>query len=208
MSYFSQKENTHVDASFARPVTPMIADVIAIQNLYGWPAGVNAGDTVYGYESNVSGYLGQLFAAMSGEQPDTDVYAGGPVALTIFDTGGDDMLDLRWDEEDQRVDLRPEGISDVLGLTGNLIIARDTVIEGFIAGSGDDAVTGNDANNLLQGWFGDDTLAGGAGDTSVPQFQVHASASCGRSGSGGACVVNSSCSGRRSKMLSCSTWSI
>ena len=44
--------------------------------------------------------------------------------------------------------------------------------------------------------------------TSVPQFQVHASASCGRSGSGGACVVNSSCSGRRSKMLSCSTWSI
>ena len=32
--------------------------------------------------------------------------------------------------------LRPEGISDVYGLTGNLVIARDTVIENFIAGAG------------------------------------------------------------------------
>ena len=163
MSYFNQDENTHVDGSYAHVVTPMIADIVAVRNLYGSTV-TNPGDTVYGYESNVDGYLGQLFRAVSGEEPDADVYAGGPVALTIYDSGGDDELDLRWDNADQRVDLRPEGISDVLGLTGNLIIARGTIIENFVAGSGDDAVTGNDANNHLWGNPGNDTLAGGTGN--------------------------------------------
>ena len=164
MSYFDQDENTWVDASYADPVTPMIADIIAIQNLYGVPHNVNAGDTVYGYEGNVGGYLGALFAALSGERPDPDIYGGGPVTLTIHDSGGEDALDLRWDPYDQRVDLRPEGISDVLGLTGNLGIARGTVIETYVAGTGRDLVTGNDADNFLRGNLGDDTLAGGAGD--------------------------------------------
>lgn len=163
MSYFDLTENTYVDGSYALPVTPMIADFIAVQNLYGF-AVINPGDTVYGFESNVGGYLGQLFAAMSNEQPDADVYAGGPVALTIFDSGGHDRLDLRWDDDDQRVDLSPEGISDVFGLAGNLSIARGTVIESYIAGTGDDVVQGGDADNVLWGNYGNDTLAGGAGD--------------------------------------------
>ncbi|MCY4078204.1 MAG: M10 family metallopeptidase C-terminal domain-containing protein [Acidobacteriota bacterium] len=162
MSYFDQTDNTYTDASYAFAVTPMIADIIAIQNLYGFVV-VNPGDTVYGCESNVGGYLGQLFGAMSGEQPDADAYAGGDVALTIHDSGGSDTLDLRWDRDNQRVDLRPEGISDVLGLTGNLSIARGTFIETYAAGIGDDTV-GNDANNLLRGNRGDDALTGGAGD--------------------------------------------
>ena len=37
---------------------------------------------------------------MSGEESDADVYAGGPVALTIYDTDGNDTLDLRWDADD------------------------------------------------------------------------------------------------------------
>ena len=167
MSYFNQTQNTHVDASGAVPITPMIADILAVHDLYGVPAGINAGDTVYGYGSNVGGYLGQLFAAMSGEQPDSGVYAGGPVALTLYDTAGNDTLDLRWDADGQRVDLRPEGISDVLGLIGNLVIARDTVIENFVAGSGNDAVTGNDAANRLEGRAGNDTLTGGVGDDTL-----------------------------------------
>ena len=167
MSYWSQTENTHINASYAIPVTPMIADIIAIQDIYGVPANINAGRTVYGYGSNLDGYLGQLFAAMSGEEPDPDVYAGGDVALTIYDSGGTDMLDLRWDADDQQVDLRPEGISDVLGLTGNLVIARGTVIEEFIAGSGNDQVIGNDAGNRLEGRAGNDRLVGGNGDDTL-----------------------------------------
>ncbi len=44
MSYFSQQENTYIEASYAYPVTPMIADIIAIQNLYGTPTDINLGD--------------------------------------------------------------------------------------------------------------------------------------------------------------------
>ena len=62
MSYFDQSENTYINASHAYPVTPMIADIIAIQNLYGMPTDSNAGNTVYGYESNADGYLGALLA--------------------------------------------------------------------------------------------------------------------------------------------------
>ena len=95
-----------------------------------------------------------------------------PTTLTIYDNSGNDTLDLRTDKDDQRVDLRPEGISDVYGLTGNLVIARHTIIENFIAGSGNDRVAGNavvnylngnDGNDRIWGRGGDDILEGGAG---------------------------------------------
>ena len=164
MSYFSQTDNTHIDADYAYYVTPMIADIIAIQDLYGAPTDVHSGDTVYGANSNVGGYLGRLFALMTGGEGDPGVYGGGPVTLTLHDTGGTDTLDLRTDTRDQRVDLRPEGISDVFGLTGNLSIARATVIENLIAGSGHDTVTGNAASNRLEGRAGNDRLTGNAGN--------------------------------------------
>lgn len=92
-----------------------------------------------------------------------------PVTFTIYDSGGIDTLDLRTDTTDQRVDLNPEGISDVYGLVGAVIIARGTWIENFIAGSGNDLVIGNATANHLQGndelngGAGNDTLEGGAG---------------------------------------------
>ena len=153
MSYFSQTDNPYIDASPIFPVTPMIADLIAIQNLYGVPTDINAGDTVYGYQSNLDGYLGQLFAVW-----------GVRLALTLYDTGGRDTLDLRTDTFEQRVDLRPEGISDVYGLVGNLVIARDTWIEDVIAGSGNDRVIGNAVANRLAGGAGNDELWGSGGD--------------------------------------------
>ena len=164
MSYFDQESNTYINASDANVVTPMIADIIAIQNLYGVPTDINAGDTVYGYQSNLDGYLGQLFALWTGEGNDPEVYRGENVTLTLYDTGGRDTLDLRTDTDDQRVDLRPEGISDVYGLVGNLLIARDTLIENFIAGSGNDKVTGNAVANRLVGGAGNDELWGSGGD--------------------------------------------
>lgn len=87
-----------------------------------------------------------------------------PVTMTLYDNGGNDTLDLRTDKNDQRIYLRPEGISDVYGLTGNLIIARDTVIENFVAGSGNDLVVGNAVANYLKGNNGDDRIWGSGGD--------------------------------------------
>ena len=90
-----------------------------------------------------------------------------PTTLTLYDNGGNDTLDLRTDTNNQRVSLRPEGISDVYGLTGNLIIARDTVIENFVAGSGDDLVVGNAVANYLSGRDGDDRLWGSGGNDTL-----------------------------------------
>ena len=161
MSYFHQQHDDFVDADYAFPVTPMVADIIAIQSLYGVPADINPGDTVYGYGSNVEGYLGELFKLWSGEG---NSFFRNPVTLTLYDNGGIDTLDLRTDNTNQRVDLRPEGFSDVYGLTGNLIIARDTLIENYIAGSGNDVVTGNAVTNYLEGRAGDDDLRGNGGN--------------------------------------------
>ena len=87
-----------------------------------------------------------------------------PTTLTIYDNGGNDTLDLRTDINDQRVYLSPEGFSDVYGLKGNLSIARDTWIENFVAGSGNDLVTGNSVTNYIEGRGGDDRLWGSGGD--------------------------------------------
>ena len=161
MSYFDQDENTYINASYAYAVTPMITDIIAIQNLYGVPTDINAGDTVYGYESNVGGYLGQLFAQVT---EDFSLDQSVTLTLTIYDTGGSDTLDGRTDTFDQRVDLRPEGISDVYGFVGNVVIARDTWIENVIAGSGNDRIIGNALANRLAGGAGNDELWGSGGD--------------------------------------------
>ncbi len=86
MSYFSQTENTTVSASFAYTATAMIADLIAIQQIYGTPTSTRAGDTTYGANSNAGGYLGDLFAQMFGEvAADPSIYQGNPVAFTITD---------------------------------------------------------------------------------------------------------------------------
>ncbi len=100
MSYFSQGENTYINASFAKFVTPMIADIIAIQDLYGAPDTINTGDTIYGYQSNVDGYLGEYFRLWTGEaNPFSDIQApsdsGTPTvkpALTDLDGDGDPDL--------------------------------------------------------------------------------------------------------------------
>ena len=162
MSYFDQGENPNIDASYAHPVTPMMADILAIQKKYGAPE-TNPGETVYGYQSNVGGYLGQVFAAITEQEGRLH----GPVTLTLFDSGGEDRLDLRTDEADQRVDLRPEGVSDVYGLTGNWLIARGTVIENLVAGQGDDQVIANAAANELDGGPGSDTVLYVGSDTGV-----------------------------------------
>ena len=163
MSYFDQRENTHTraaGASFAYPVTPMPADIVAIQRLYGVPTNVRAGDTVYGYGSNAGGHLDGWLS-----------YAG-PVTLTIYDNGGIDTIDLRTVAADQRIDLRaetagataPTRVSDVNGLKGNLFIGPGTVIENARGGAGDDVIVGNGAGNTLRGGGGGDSLRGRGGD--------------------------------------------
>ncbi len=153
MSYMSQSQNTHINATYAYVVTPMIADMLAIQRLYGAPTNVGAGDTTYGVGSNVGGYM-DLLANLT----------GSAVTWTIQDTGGTDTLNLSNATQAQTIDMRPESISSIYGRIGNLSIARGTLIEVLISGSGNDTITGNDANNTINGGAGDDILYGGLGD--------------------------------------------
>lgn len=151
MSYFSQTENTTVNASYAFVVTPQIGDIIAVQDLYGAAGNIRIENTIYGYNSNAGGYYDQL-ATLSN------------TAFTIIDDGGIDTLDTTGFVGDQYVDLKAESYSSILGETGNLGIARGTVIENFEGGGGSDIVLGNDAANSLLGHAGNDEIYAGEGD--------------------------------------------
>ncbi len=157
MSYFSPLQNTsitaswdYVGASIAPMFTPMIADILAIWDLYGTPTALRTGNTTYGDNSNAGGYY--------------ETYLQPTGAFTIVDNGGIDTIKFSGVTADQRVDLTPESISDVGGRVGNMIIMRDTIIEKFISGTGDDDITGNDANNMLWGGGGADIIRAGRGD--------------------------------------------
>ncbi|MFW8633825.1 M10 family metallopeptidase [Cribrihabitans pelagius] len=159
MSYFSQNENTLTDASEALLLTPMMADVIAIQDLYGRPDAdsATAGDTVWGPGSQLPGVLSDLFNGQ-------DHYRGNNVAFTICDRDGTDTLDASGFSTSSRIDLRGGHFSDIGELTGNVGIARGTVVENALAGSGRDSVTGNAADNMIRGGAGGDRLGGRGGD--------------------------------------------
>jgi serralysin len=154
MSYFDQDENTYINATRAYIITPMVADIIAIQNLYGASTTTNLGNTVYGSTG----------ANNTGTYVDNFLSYGSNVALTIHDNGGTDTLDFSGINADQLIDLRQETYSNVGGLTGNLTIARGTVIENATGGNGNDTLIGNSANNQLNGNAGADTMIGGAGN--------------------------------------------
>lgn len=161
MSYFRPDRNPNVNADPAFALTLNHVDLIALHNLYGTPTGVRAGNTTYGFNSSAGGVLDRWTTL------DNDVM------VTIFDQGGRDRIDMSGATAVQIIDLRPGGISDVNGLTGNLVIHRDTVIEEAIGGSATDAIIGNaaanriegrDGNDALSGSGGNDTIAGGAGN--------------------------------------------
>jgi serralysin len=157
MSYTSQGGNSSVNASKAVALTAMMADIIAIQNLYGKATGgPTAGSTTYGVGSKLGMYLDKVFAGQGASMSQN--------AITIYDAGGTDHINFSNDTRAQRVDLNGQTYSDVYGKIGNMAIAKGTVIENYTAGSGSDRVTGNAANNNIRGQNGNDTLWGRDGN--------------------------------------------
>ena len=163
MSYFSQGENSYFKSQgFTTEfvLTPMEGDIVAMQALYGLSTTTRTGDTIYGFGTNAG-------------KPVYDPSLNPSAALTIFDNGGTDTIDYHSSSANQRIDLNPETFSNVMGLVGNLMIARGVTIENAVGGSGNDTLVGNDVanqlfgnagNDSLQGNAGDDTLTGGAGN--------------------------------------------
>ncbi|WP_244668498.1 M10 family metallopeptidase C-terminal domain-containing protein [Candidatus Liberibacter africanus] len=143
MSYYSQLHNTTTDASFGYCATPMVADIVAVQKIYGAPAQYIKND-VYVIEVKQKYY---------------------PFIQTIYDSGGHDLLDLSLigRVDNNYIDLNEEAWSSIGGYKKNVTIARDTVIESVVGSNSNDAVIGNSADNILYESTGNDYFNGAQG---------------------------------------------
>lgn len=136
--------------------TPMLADVAALQSLYGANMATRAGDTVYGFNATADRQAFDFDAVL-------DIY-GDIAAVTIWDAGGTDTLDMSKFGADGFINLAAGSHSSVGGYDLNVAIAAGAVIENANAGNGDDVVLGNAENNTIEGGRGADTLVGGDGN--------------------------------------------
>lgn len=130
------------------PQTPMLNDVMAIQAIYGADTTTRSDDTIYGFGSNIT---------QDGLDAIYDFAMNNNPILCIYDAGGEDTLNLSGWHTQSVIDLSPGAISSCNGMTNNLSIARNTVIENLTTGSGNDTLQGNGANNGLDGGIGFDT---------------------------------------------------
>ncbi|MRR50728.1 MAG: hypothetical protein EG825_07390 [Rhodocyclaceae bacterium] len=118
--------------------TPMPLDILAIQAIYG---------------ANMQYRTGN----------DTYRLATDRVVKTIWDAGGSDTIDASG--LNLSVSMTLEGGSYIYhGTNSTTAIAYGVVIENAIGTRFNDTLTGNGANNLLDGRGGADTMAGGVGD--------------------------------------------
>ena len=142
----TQSENANLFNGGA-PATPMPLDILAIQSIYGANTSFNTGNDTY-----------QLL----------------PYANTIWDAGGNDTLNASNLTNNVTIDLRPGMFSNsFVNINSYTAIAYGVTIENAIGGSGNDTITGNEADNIIDGGGGSDTMAGGNGnDTLIGGFAL------------------------------------
>jgi serralysin len=165
--------DTYTNENFGFPQSLMMLDIAALQQLYGADYTTNAGNTTYSFSSST----GEMFVNGVGQ--------GAPganrVFLTIWDGGGNDTYDFSNYTTNLVVSLEPGSWSALatsqraeLGMgnvaRGNVYNAllhqgsAASLIENAKAGTGNDSMVGNQANNLLILDVGSDTGVGGGGD--------------------------------------------
>ena len=131
------------------PTTPMLLDILAIQNLYGANMRWMTGNNTYSWAADQS------------------------VFETIWDAGGVDSIDASNQAAAVRINLN-EGAYSKIGkvftdpdgadFNEGLAIAFGAKIENAIGSSFNDTLIGNALDNLLNGMAGADTMTGGAGN--------------------------------------------
>lgn len=154
---------TIADGSY--PSSPMLNDIAAIRYLYGPssnPLIGNLGDTTYTYDPSASVILGAR-----------------------WDGGGNDTLNFSNYTTNLSIDLRPGRwislgsqfavLDDAQPIYADVNLAMPylhggssaSLIENARAGSGNDTLIGNQADNRLEGGIGNDVLDGGDGDDTL-----------------------------------------
>ena len=167
MSYFSQNENTAVDANYEFLQTPMAVDWLALDSIYGqFGYGVEnafVDDTTYGFNTTITEEESRIWNSYSD--------LANRTASTIIDADGIDTLDVSGYSANQKIDLTVQSAdqtyqnsSNIGGRTGNLTLGIGTVIENAVGGAGNDELIGNEADNILSGGAGNDSFFGGLGN--------------------------------------------
>lgn len=141
------------DGTAYSPQTPMLSDVMAIQTVYGADTTTRTGDTVYGFNSNVTGDLAAIYNFAQNTHP----------ILTIYDAGGVNTLDLSGYSTSSSINLNGGAFSSCNSMTNNVAIAYGCWIRNAVGGSGSDTINGNALDNTLTGGRGNDVLIGGEG---------------------------------------------
>lgn len=143
--------------AFGTNLTPMAFDIAAIQFLYGTKA-AETGDNVY-------------------LLPTTNQTGTGWSA--IWDTGGNDTISGAGATTSLTINLNaapltgPNAggfVSWIGGIKGGFTIANGVVIENAVGGAAADTIIGNEANNVLTGGGGNDTIDAAGGSSDVVRF--------------------------------------
>jgi serralysin len=184
-SYVNGKTTGYTYSTWSAPQTYMMADIAALQHMYGADYTANSGDTVYKWTpSNGDTYIDGELAIDAG---------GSVIFATIWDGAGNDTYDFGAYSAALSVDLAPGkyitlGRDQTAFLGGGkyasgsvynaLLYNKNTasMIENATTGSGNDQVYGNTIANALDagagndklfGLEGNDTLTGGSGNDTI-----------------------------------------
>lgn len=175
-SYAGQTEIGYANDRWDFAQTFMARDIAALQRMYGADYDSNSGNTVYRWTpTSGTTWIDGEAAIRPGDNR---------IFLTIWDGGGKDTYDLSAYRSGVSVDLAPGGHSHLsdsqtarLGpwdeAQGNVynafLFGKDSrsLIENAVGGTGDDTLSGNSANNYLEGRGGNDALSGRAGNDTL-----------------------------------------
>ena len=155
--YDVDSDNPNVNADFRFMLTPAMADVISMRNLYPYLQRPTRP------ENNTYGFAAQTNNAVLNQA----YLFGADMFMNIVDSGGYDILNFSNTNASQTINLNAESMSGVWGGVSNLTIARGVVIEEARGGSGPDIIYGNEVANMIYGNGGIDNLAGYGGNDDV-----------------------------------------
>jgi serralysin len=193
-AYVGAKLTGYTYSTWSAPQTYMMADIAALQHMYGADYTTNSGDTTYSWSaSSGDTYVDGVLAIDAGSST---------IFATIWDGGGTDTYDLSAYSSALSINLAPGSSSSfsssqlaTLGTgkyaKGNIYNAllynnnTASMIENATGGSGNDTISGNilanvltgnagidkllglDGNDTLYGNAGADTIDGGNGDDAI-----------------------------------------
>ncbi|MDR6263280.1 M10 family metallopeptidase [Roseobacter sp. N2S] len=172
-SYVGHDGNNYQNEQWGYAQSFMMADIAALQYVYGADFTTNSGNTTYKWDPTTGETLVNGAAGISP--------GANRIFATIWDGNGNDTYDLSAYRDDVTVDLTPGSYSVFgdaqLAKLGNDTFARGNIfnallyfedtrslIENAIGGTGDDWLIGNSARNKLTGNGGHDTLQSSDGN--------------------------------------------